>query len=284
RAVGAGAAGRWETCGDCVRALRGGGPRAAGAGHGCAQAEPPLLAQIIGNLAGRAGPRLLLPPPPEGLLREENGILRRYTSRLPLNLVRLKLDIYRRQWKGRVVHDDERLYEFHTRRSLSFWQRCLGQRAGLAVQVQLAPATAAPGAAATTVLVQLRPIHCSRDEGSQILEAIGPLLLESALDCFEMASERRAQERLTWPHPVAVRFVLPDRRLGEVVSCQGKDISRTGIGFYLPSSLPTTQICVELPTTRQTPGFSVAAQIVRLQRHDQRCFDVGAAFALGAEA
>src|SRR5262249_37402075 len=87
RALAADPAQRFGSWAGFGRALVGGQAEPA-----AAAAEHPLLEAIISELATRTGPKVVLPPPPEGLLREENCLLRRYTSRLPLNLVRLKLD------------------------------------------------------------------------------------------------------------------------------------------------------------------------------------------------
>jgi hypothetical protein len=112
----------------------------------------------------------------------------------------------------------------------------------------------------------------------QLLKTLGPLLLQSAAACFEVTAERRSQDRIVWHHPLQVRFVLPNRQLGDMVDCKGKDLSPTGIGFYLPAALPTTQVNIELEPAPQAPAVTVPANIVRVQRYHDDWYEVGAAF------
>ena len=69
-----------------------------------------------------------------------------------------------------------------------------------------------------------------------------------------------------------------DGTMGEAIECQGKDISLSGIGFYLPRELPTPRICIKLPRTAQTPAVSAPASIVRVQRCGAGWYEVGALF------
>ena len=56
------------------------------------------------------------------------------------------------------------------------------------------------------------------------------------------STERRGHSRLKWNHPLMVTPVHDDGTAGEPILCKGKDISLTGIGFYLPHPLPTWQV------------------------------------------
>ena len=91
-------------------------------------------------------------------------------------------------------------------------------------------------------------------------------------------SLRRTQERLAWHYPLEVCSVAADGTMGEAIECQGKDISLSGIGFYLPRELPTPRICIKLSRTAQTPAVSAPASIVRVQRCGAGWYEVGALF------
>jgi hypothetical protein len=230
--------------------------------------------RLVVNAASLAGPRdpyRPLPLPQAGAFLQQ-----RYASMLPPEGVRARLDAFRRQWNGQAVRDDGTLYVFHIRRPLGFWQRCLGRQAGLAVCVHLTPPGAGP-AGTTQLTLQVRPQGCGREEGVRLLKTMGPLLLDSAVAWFQVTAERRARERFPWPHPVQVRFVLAGGHLGEPVGCRGKDISPAGLGFYLPSTLPGSQVCVELAAP-DAPPVTRPANVVRVQRFDNACCEVGAAF------
>jgi hypothetical protein len=79
---------------------------------------------------------------------------------------------------------------------------------------------------------------------------------------------------------VQVCCVLPDGQLSDPIECRGKDISLSGIGFYLPHEIPTSQVCVKLPTSVHPPHLAVPATLVRAHRCADGWYDVGALFRL----
>jgi hypothetical protein len=85
-------------------------------------------------------------------------------------------------------------------------------------------------------------------------------------------------ERVTWPHPLQVSSILPDGSLGPPIECQGKDISLTGIAFYLPGQVPSQQVMLHLPETEQTKKMSMPATIVRALGCGDGWYELGAMF------
>jgi hypothetical protein len=205
---------------------------------------------------------------------EDDGLRRRYKARLPLEVIRPRLDAFRQQWHGQVVCDEEAQLVFRINLPRSFWRRWLGRQSGLEVEVRLKRArTGVP----TEVTVQIQSFGCDRALGAQLVKDMGTLLLESLRTYLQVNPERRIQERLIWPHPLSVRAVFEDGRLGEVIEGQGKDISLSGIGFYLPDPLPTSRLRVELSSPGQAP-VCVPASVARVQRCGECWFEVGALF------
>jgi hypothetical protein len=145
------------------------------------------------------------------------------------------------------------------------------------VEVRLARVRAAP----TEVTIAIQPFGCGREHGAGLLKDLGRLLLESLRTYLQVNPERRIQERLIWPHPLLV-CPLVEGRPGERIECQGKDISLSGVGFYLPCQLPTPRIRVELTAGGQEP-VQVPASIARVQRCGESWFEVGALFLPTAE-
>src|SRR5205085_3192097 len=125
---------------------------------------------------------------------------------------------------------------------------------------------------------QTRAHGCGKEQADRLLRETGRLLLESARTSLQADPLRRSQERLAWPHPLVVRPITGGGELGAPVSCQGKDLSLSGIGFYADHALPTAQVCIELPRTEHTPALMVPASIVRVQRCGDGWFEVGALF------
>jgi serine/threonine protein kinase len=263
---------RWPTCGDLVRALEAPsakaladrGPTPTGAWHA-------QIAELLATAAGMAflqGPRALPASTASG-----EALHHRYTTQLPRTAVRQKLDLFRQQWTGQLLRASDELYSFQVRRSLSFWQRWLGRRARLEVQVQL-PVSGPP----TEVLMQVRPFGCGREQGQPLLTALAPLLFESAATCLQAAPERRVQARIPWEHPVQVCFVSGTREIGPRIDCRGKDLSLTGIGLFLPPELPSRQVQIFLRTPTRPEEIAVSASITRVQACSDGWYQVGATF------
>jgi serine/threonine protein kinase len=281
---------RWDSCSELIRALLAAEPgrRAGAAGAEVAAGEAselavsgpslPALNRILLALVTNGGGKLhemeeaMLPLPDSG-----DFLQQRYTSKLVLDMARLKLEVFRQQWQGQVLREDDKLYVFQVRHVAGFWQRWVGRQAGLTVRVLLAR-SGDLAATTTQVTLQITPFGCNREQGVQLLKTLGPVLLQSAAACFEVTAERRGRERIIWPRPLQVQLVLPNRQLGDRVQCKGKDLSLTGIGFYLPAALPTTQVNIELEPGAPAPPVTLPAHIVRVQRYHDDWYEVGAAF------
>jgi serine/threonine protein kinase len=298
---------RWPSCLEMIQALEevangGAGEAPAGPG-GAAEEDAPLsaaaarqarLRQLVTELVATAAGSLHLNGDQTPGPREGDVLLQKYSAPLPPAAVRGKLDALRQQWNGQVIREDEEGVVLHVSRPLSFWQRWLGRQAGLELHLRLAtPAARADG---TDVHVTIRPTGCAGEEGARLVKGVGPLLLASICDTLQVTADRRGQDRIAWEHPLAVRFVLANRQLSEPVACTGKDISLTGIGFYLPPELPSSQVVLEItppaqlaaPGSDETPRgrparrLEVPASIVRVRRCDAEWYEVGARFLLGA--
>jgi serine/threonine protein kinase len=216
------------------------------------------------------------------ILSESEEVLRyKFTAGLPLGAARIKLETFCQQWYGQFVHDDDDGMLFHVSLPANFWRQWIGRQPGLEVLVQLSrhhPLSATP----IDVNVEIRPFRCNRKRGAQLLRDMGTTLLEGLRAGLLVNSERRTQDRLLWPHPLRVCPVSAIGSVGEPIECRGKDISLTGIGFYLPHELSSSQVCIYLPTTVHPPGLSLPATLVRAQGCADGWYEVGALFRLTA--
>ena len=91
------------------------------------------------------------------------------------------------------------------------------------------------------------------------------------------------QDRILWPHPVTICPLYHDGTRGEMIECAGKDISQTGMGFYLPHDLATAEVLIVLPNPHRTGPVKVPATLVRAKRCADGWYDVGALFRLPAQ-
>jgi serine/threonine protein kinase len=203
----------------------------------------------------------------------------RFGTSLTANVIRQRLDGFRQQWQGEVLLDESRKLVFHMQTPRNLWQRWTGKQPGLEVRLYIgAPEMQAPAGVMTRteVRMDLCPSSCTREQGSDLLKAMGPLLVESVRTHLRQNPCGRTQERVVWHHPLQLCPLLPDGTEGAPIECQGKDISLNGIGFYLPGQLPASHVILHLPQTAQTQQMSVQARIVRVQGCGDGWYEVGA--------
>ena len=102
------------------------------------------------------------------------------------------------------------------------------------------------------VTVQVRALQCTPKQGRGPCRAHRhPDLIDALQKHLLVNSEKRVQDRLLWPHDLTIIPLQHDGRQDEAIVCRGKDISHTGIGFYLPHELHTADVLIELPRRAQ---------------------------------
>ncbi len=293
---------RWPSCRALVRALEGRREDPDGAGQkrgnpfdamlkGAAHAALPLpagaaldnLDQLLQDLLATAGAKEEAAQKPAApLLWESEDVLRHtFTAGLPLGSARLKLESFAQQWSAQLLREDEQGCVFHVELPSNFWQQWLGRPPGLEVKVKLTrvhPLSATP----IEVAVQVWPCRCGKKRSLQLLQEKGAQILDSLRVHLLVNSKKRLQERLHWPHLVRVRLLHADGQPGEEIECRGKDISLSGIGFYLPRELPTSEILLALPSAPRPCGLSIPATLVRAKPCPDGGYEVGAMFRLPA--
>jgi serine/threonine protein kinase len=254
---------RWASATDFVRALEG-----AGAGRPAA-----LAPAVIAPAAARRE---------EAPAETGDELQSRFGTKLEVAAIRSRLDGFREHWKGTLLRADERDFAFLMKTPQTLWQRWTGRQPALEVHVRLG-GRAAGAQGLTEVRVSVRPRGAAAGQSAELLKVVGPLLVESVRGYLQVNPAGRREERLTWNYPLQVCSVGPDGAVGRPVECQGKDISLTGIGFYLPGELPTTLLLLHLPQTPQTPAMSVRAKVVRVQGCSEGWYEVGAVLVRDAE-
>jgi hypothetical protein len=190
----------------------------------------------------------------------------------------LKLEGFCQDWQGETVLRERGLFVLSVRTSVGFWERLIGRQVGLEIHVRLMP-PARPGQHLSEVGVLIRPFGCGRARAVQLLEEMGPVLLESLRAHLQALPEQRAQERLLWNERLRVHPVVAGLRAADGIDCLGKDISVRGIGIFLPQPLPATHLYVNHPGSPQFADLAALVKVVRGQRCPDGWYEVGALFA-----
>lgn len=302
RALSANPTHRWPGCTELIRALEeAGGSKKKSAESRDALAEvvgpngdrPSLqepasqesllaLGELLQCLLGQRFQDLRSTPEGAPQLSEDGQTLwHRFSAGVPLGTARLKLDAVREQWYGTLIRDDEQSYTFHINLPTNFWRQWLGRQPGLEVGITLSrhhPLAATP----IDVTVTINTFCCPRKRGPQLLRDMGRALIDNLRTVLLIGSEKRVQERVLWPHPVEMIPILPNGSQEKPILCRGKDLSLSGIGFYLPQQIATADVLVRLPGLHENQPIELPAKLVRALRCADGWYEVGALFRLGA--
>jgi hypothetical protein len=84
----------------------------------------------------------------------------------------------------------------------NLWQRCLGMKPGLEVQIHFLPQRRV--VALTEVNVAMRPYGCGREQADLILKESAPNVLESLRNFLQVYPEQRRGQRVKWERKVSV--------------------------------------------------------------------------------
>jgi hypothetical protein len=125
-------------------------------------------------------------------------------------------------------------------------------------------------------------LQCTAQKGRALVEQTGTDLIDALQKHLLVNSEKRVQDRLLWPHALTVIPLQADGQCEDPIVCRGKDISATGIGFYVPHELLTADVLIELPNTLGPPALTVPATLVRAKRCADGWYEVGAIFRVPA--
>jgi hypothetical protein len=198
-------------------------------------------------------------------------------ARLLPGVAALKLEGFRQHWKAETLRHEATSAVLLVPLARTLWQRCLGRQAGLQLHVRLV-SPAGAHVRQTQVLARIEAVGLGQELGSRLLHEVGPVLIESLRAFLQASPEQRRQERLLCELPLRVRPIFTSGRPLEPVACRGKDISRKGIGLFVPYEPRAAQMCVLLATSPRLGEVAVPARIVRAQAGPRGCFEVGAAF------
>jgi len=190
----------------------------------------------------------------------------------------LKLEGFRQKWQARRVHDGDGLLVFRLGLPSSFWRKLTGRNLGLEIQIQVVPGSFA-GAQRSEVVVLIRPYGCSGKTAISLLNDLGPKILDSLRGYLQAQPEQRHSERLPCNEVVRIMPVVSDVELAEPIECVAKDISSTGIGFFLSRMPSSSQVYINIPKIPELARFAGLAEIVRAQPCGEGWFEIGARFA-----
>jgi len=191
--------------------------------------------------------------------------------------VKLKLNGFRKQWRAKVLGIKDDRYIFQVRFPGHFLERLFGWAPGLEIHVSFDWAHSANGF--TQVNMELHPLACTADKALELLQDVGPRLLNSLRNYLQTSPERRSQERFPYTRNVSVTATMDSDGTEEVLTAQGRDISPGGMGLYLPRKPASVWLNLHLhPPGRPDLVSAVPARIVNAQVELDGRYRVGVSF------
>lgn len=293
---------RWASCIDMVMALEGTlaeveqelrakpdhfsrmiqkakpSPQAVLAGSGEVDLHQ-VIADLIAQAGGEEAARVVVDVPQLSL--EGDVLTYAFQVGLPVGAARRKLQHFAKQWQGKVKREEEQDLAFQVSLPASFWDQLLGRQAAVDVALHLErvhPLSATP----IEVSLTARATGPHRQRSIQLLEQVGPAVLDALRQVLMVSAEKRTQDRFLWPHDVTVIPLDPDGRRQEGVQCRGKDISPGGMGIYMPHDLNTVDVLLDLPGPQGGGRVKVPGALVRAKCSADGWYDVGVLFRLPA--
>jgi serine/threonine protein kinase len=132
------------------------------------------------------------------------------------------------------------------------------------------------------VRIHIKPFGCSALAADIPLRQTGPALLESLRGVLQAHPERRAQDRLPYEEAVTV-WPLDKNGVEQMpIRGQGKDLSRSGLGLYLPRRPPSEELRLFLSQNGRPVPVPVSARVVRVETRGDRV-EVGTMFSFDSE-
>jgi serine/threonine protein kinase len=212
------------------------------------------------------------------LLEPGRSIVYHCCASLIRGMLRLKLSNFRDQWKAQSVEPklEERLV-FHVPLPGTLWQRTRGRRPRLAVEVCCTFPTD-EGVKLTDVSIRISPEDCNKEQAFNLLDDLGPSLLESLSVCLNVERDLRGQVRFPYARPVKVAPMI-GAQLGEPIESMTGDVSRSGLRVIMPCTLPAAQVCVLVALPSYPDPAPIDARVVRVRRRKDGNVEVGLTFA-----
>lgn len=216
------------------------------------------------------------------LTYSKGSLQQSFAAWLPPSVARQKLEGFFAHWRMEVVHADERAYTCRLLLHRTLWQRLIARQPFIEIQIRLdIPVVAL--ARLTEITVDLTYHSGEADDGKEVLELLGTNLLDSLHACLSAAPEQRIHNRFPFEHSLDVAPLYPSDQARSAVPCVSRNVSLSGISFYMPCKPTAAEIAISFGislATRKIGVVKVPALIDRIPLMDNGRYLVAAEFLL----
>ncbi len=210
------------------------------------------------------------------VLHPRQGLQHSFCTRLPFQDLLAAITTFQQDWQATIVHNQNSRLILIVK-SAGIWGSLLGRSSEVMVAVRVTRKLS-PSLVTAKVAVEVKSADENREHLGKNLRRVGPKLIESLRQYCRAIPEIRSDLRWSCARPIQVLHIFSELGMPVSLACMGKDISRKGIGFYAPQSLPRPDIFVHLPWIPEFQKTAVPAQVVRTSSLRNGWFEIGAAF------
>jgi hypothetical protein len=190
---------------------------------------------------------------------------------------KLKLDGFRQQWEAVEVARAEDAVLFHIPLPSTLWQRVTDKRPTIEIQAGVVAASLST-AGVSAVIIQIRTPRCGPELSDHLLREQAPRMLDSLRHFLQAHPERRKEERFRFESPLRILPVFEYDEVGELIVAQARDLSRSGLGLYLPCRPPSNEIFLQIGAAAAGDLVTVPARVVWAEQCEDGRYQIGAAF------
>jgi serine/threonine protein kinase len=238
-----------------------------------------VIADLINAIGGHAEPLATSAP---AVSQTGDVVQFQFVAGIPLGAAQEQLQAFSKQMFTRIERRGDASSVMYFDLPSNFWQQWRGQLPRLELHVELARVNLM-SATPIEVKAALHARNCSKERAAELFEKMSAEIFNTLQQLMLVNSEKRAKDRLTWAHPVRVIPIDAEGQPEEAIECRGKDLSQSGMGFYLPHDLVTSEVLIELPNPQSAQPVKVHATLVRAKRCADGWYDVGALFRLPSQ-
>jgi serine/threonine protein kinase len=210
------------------------------------------------------------------VLQPGQSIRHNFIARVPPRALPLMLEPFARQWQALPFEQGSERIAYHLPLPGQAVPGLAKQWQGLEVHVRCRTRPTLPPNLAE-VRVRVTPFGASALAADQLLRQTGPAVLEGVRAALQAQPERRTQDRLAYAEPLTVWPLDADGVEQMPIRAQGKDLSRDGLGLYLPRTPPADDLRLFLALHGRPVPVPVQVRVVRTEMRGDRV-EVGTMF------
>ncbi len=132
--------------------------------------------------------------------------------------------------------------EFVEERGETLVYRTTGKAFGLEIDLRFQPHESPP---LGDVHIEVRSQGCGPARAKQLLDETGQRLLDALRNALQAHPDRRRQDRLRYDRPVVIQTVEKGEE-PETIHAHAGNLSRTGMGLFLPVKPSTRQVVISI--------------------------------------